>query len=168
MLPSHSSAVAPGTRCWRFGQQVGCLNKLSYLSYLTEKKMNDSEAADFFVCGASSHRWGRRGGRTGWQTKEEAEDPTARAHQSERSAWTVTIVTDESSQTIILTYIFWCRLPWWHYPVTTKQCRRSCGVTLRKFAVHHGTTRFAYGTLRREKWRRHWWEMPWQCTTWRK
>lgn len=63
---------------------------------ITEKKMNDSEAADFFICGASSHRWGRRGGRTGWQTAEEAEDPTARPHQGECSACPATIVADES------------------------------------------------------------------------
>lgn len=63
---------------------------------ITEKKMNDSEAVDFFVFGASAHRRGRRSGRTSWQTEEEAEDPTARPHQSECAAWIATIVTDES------------------------------------------------------------------------
>lgn len=47
---------------------------------------------------------------------------------------------------------------WWRCPDTTRQCPPSCGLTVRKFAVHHGTTPSAYGTLRLEEWRPRWWE----------
>lgn len=58
----------------------------------------------------------------------------------------------------VLMFPHWCRPRWWRCRGTTRQCRLCCGATVRKFAVHHGTTRSAYGTLRREEWRRRWWE----------
>lgn len=129
-----------------------------------------------FFCVVSAHRWGRRGGRTCWQTEEETEDSTARPHQSEWSIWPANITTDvqvkanmlnvkgcEKSE--VLMFSHWRRLPWWRYLDTTRQCPLSCGASVRKFAVHHGTTRSAYGMSRREEWRLHWWETHWQSRT---
>lgn len=51
----------------------------------------------------------------------------------------------------------WFRLPSWLYLDTMRLYPLSFGVTVMKYAVHLGTTQFAYGTSRQEQWRPRWW-----------
>lgn len=51
----------------------------------------------------------------------------------------------------------WLRLRSWHYLDTMRLYPLSFGVTVMKYAVHLGTTQFAYGMSRQEQWRLHWW-----------
>lgn len=91
MYLSHSSAAAPGTKCWRSGQQVGCKKDWLKLSWVESKSLPNY---NLFSCAVSAHRRSRRGWRACRQTEEEAKDSTAGPDQGESSMRFENIETD--------------------------------------------------------------------------
>lgn len=152
---SFSSAVAPGTKCWKYGQQVCAQN---YWASIAELKANLCQAPTLCLSVVSAHRWSRRDWGTCWQAEEEAEDSTAGPDQSEcrvRLWLTYWLVLEKGYWNIRLLCSH--RLHWWLCLDTTRPFPLSCGATLRKFAAPPGTTQSACGTSRLEGWRQHWW-----------